>query len=119
MLRCPSSAAVQLWPSLDFLRKGPAPQSSWGRGPRRGPLVKIDIGCWKENRDAKLGDLGKGRKEDRQTQTRDGGGGQGPHLHEQDFGRTIRGKGRKRKKENTKPKGGMGGRHAATTTQGF
>ena len=29
----------------------------------------------------------------RQTQTRDGGEGQGPHLHEQDFGRTIRGTG--------------------------
>ena len=33
------------------------------------------------------------KKENRQTQTRDGGGGQGPHLHEQDFGRTIRGTG--------------------------
>ena len=33
-----------------------------------------------------------GRKKERK-QTRDGGGGQGPHLHEQDFGRTIRGTG--------------------------
>ena len=33
------------------------------------------------------------KKENRQTQTRDGEGGQGPHLHEQDFGRTIRGTG--------------------------
>ena len=34
------------------------------------------------------------KKESKQTtQTRDRGGGQGPHLHEQDFGRTIRGTG--------------------------
>ena len=36
---------------------------------------------------------GEKKKQSRQTQTRDGGGGQGPHLHEQDFGRTIRGTG--------------------------
>ena len=30
------------------------------------------------------------KKENRQTQTRDGGGGQGPHLHEQDFGRILK-----------------------------
>ena len=66
------------------------------------------------------------KKERKHTpQTRDRGGGQGPHLHEQDFGRTIRGTGgallllpRKRKKENRQPKGGMGGRYTATT-QGF
>ena len=45
-------------------------------------------------------------------------GGQGPHLHEQDFGRTVRGTGAERKKDNRPAKGGMGGRHAATT-QGF
>ena len=34
------------------------------------------------------------KKERKQSaQTRDGGGGQGPHLREQDFGRTIRGTG--------------------------
>ena len=38
-------------------------------------------------------DVGAGLKERKQTQTRDRGGGQGPHLHEQDFGRTIRGTG--------------------------
>ena len=32
-------------------------------------------------------------KKKQTTQTRDRGGGQGPHLHEQDFGRTIRGTG--------------------------
>jgi len=66
--------------------------------------------------------------------TRDAGGGQGPHLHEQDFGRTTRGtevglscsQARKKKeritapqakkrKEKRQPEGGMGGRHAATT----
>ena len=36
----------------------------------------------------------RGQKERNETvPTRDGGGGQGPHLHEQDFGRTIRGTG--------------------------
>ena len=34
------------------------------------------------------------RKKESTHQTRDGGGRQGPHLHEQDFGRTIRGAGR-------------------------
>ena len=55
--------------------------------------------------------LKKERKK-RLPQTRDGGGGQGPHLHEQDTPPL------KEKKENREAKGGMGGRHAATT-QGF
>ena len=41
-----------------------------------------------------LSPVNKRMKERKQTtQTRDRGGGQGPHLHEQDFGRTIRGTG--------------------------
>ena len=55
----------------------------------------------KENRQPKGGMGGRHaattqkerKKQDIETQTRDGGGGQGPHLHEQDFGRTIRGTG--------------------------
>ena len=39
MLRCPSSAAVQLWPSLPS--QGPRPHWGRGRGPRRGPLVSM------------------------------------------------------------------------------
>ena len=39
MLRCPSSAAVQLWPLL--LRKGPAPPPELGAGPAQ-PLLVVD-----------------------------------------------------------------------------
>ena len=48
-------------------------------------------------RPARAGAEGEGGGRDgrriQTTQTRDRGGGQGPHLHEQDFGRTIRGTG--------------------------
>ena len=57
---------------------------------------------------------GSSKKKKENIQARRGmGGGQGPYLHEQDFGRTMR---ELKKKENVQLKGGMGGRHAATTT---
>ena len=52
--------------------------------PRKPPITPIQ--------GVEYGNVKKERK-NRRTQTRDGGGGQGPHLHEQDFGRTIRGTG--------------------------
>jgi len=79
---------------------GPLPSSAEGRALFIGVPVCVPVAvrasprpCCKERKQT--------------TQTRDRGGGQGPRLHEP-----------LRKKENRQTKGGMGGRHAATT-QGF
>jgi len=57
------------------------------------------------------------RKKERKqtTQTRDRGGGQGPHLHEQDFGRTIKGT-QVGKKKPTRSQGALPTRRSSTTT---
>ena len=57
---------------------------SWSRAPAR-PALERAYTQWESTR--------KKERKKTEEQTSDRGGGQGPHLHEQDFGRTIRGTG--------------------------